>query len=196
MPKNKRHPLRVAITCGLIVLAALVGLMATRVKTTTAQEWVAQTADTTSATATSSSLPLTGSQATDYGSAMGAMIRMLSALIIVILAIYLGVFALRRMLNRRALGRGSVRALEVIQSTPVGPKKSVTLIRVADKSVLVGITDSRISILTELTEEETGKLLAAEDAADVHEPFSATLSQALGRLKGLRVKGGPAAMET
>ena len=193
MPKNKPHTRRSIIGAALIVAVALVGLLVTGVPPSAAKQSgiPAVTVSPADTPAADSPAPLTG-----YTSALPSLVRMLSALIIVIFAIYVGLYVLRRLMNRRFAGVGAPNALEVIQSAPVGPKKSVTLVRIGDRSVLLGITDEHISPLTELTEEETGRILAATQTEQATPVFSTVLQRAVGRLKEMSQGKRTAAMET
>lgn len=178
---------------GLILLIACIGLyVANGAQEVLAQNNPAEVAAPESASGVSTGLALEEGSLTE---ALRPLIRMLSALIIVLFAIYAGVYLLRRLTGRRAGGFSGANALHVIQSASVGPKKSVALVRVADRSVLVGVTENQISILTELTEEETEKILAAEPR-HARESFRQVFDRTVGRLRAPRVKGGEAVMET
>ena len=73
------------------------------------------------------------------GAALPSLMRMMSALVIVIACIYGGIWLLRKGMNRTGGAVG--RTLEVLETTGVAPKKTVSLIRVADKAVLIGVTE-------------------------------------------------------
>ena len=95
------------------------------------------------------------------GTAMPSMIRMICALIVVICCIYGGIFLLKRSMGKKYAGSGN-NILEVLETTCVAPKKTISLVKVMDKSVLIGVTENGISILTELDAEQTEKVLAAQ----------------------------------
>ena len=86
------------------------------------------------------------------------VVKMLSALVIVIVAVYLAMFALKKLSNRKAAGTAAPGSLDLMQTVYVGPHKTVSLVRVGGRSVLVGVTDQNISLLTELTPQETEEL--------------------------------------
>lgn len=128
----------------------------------------------------------------DLGSSLSSTVlpsmgKMISALIIVLVCIYLGL-----MLLKRLMGRGPGRSqggdlLEVIETTYLAPKKSVALVRVADKSVLIGVTDNQISILTELDAVQTAEILVRpENRAPVADRFGPMFQTAMDKIKGLR----------
>ena len=92
------------------------------------------------------------------------VVKMLSALAVVLLAVYLAVYALKRLNNRRHAGSAAPGSLDLMQTIYVGPHKTVSLVRVGKRSVLVGVTDQSISTLTELTADETEDLTGPIEA--------------------------------
>ncbi|MBU8934919.1 MAG: flagellar biosynthetic protein FliO [candidate division Zixibacteria bacterium] len=117
-------------------------------------------------------------------SALPSLLRMVSALVIVIACIYGGIFLLRRLMGQRHGRQGQSNILEVLETTSVAPKKTVSLIRVAGKSVLVGITETGMSVLTELSPEETAAILdPVEDLSSPQPDFANTLGNAWNRLR-------------
>lgn len=71
-----------------------------------------------------------------------------SLLAVVALAIGLGYLAKRLGVRRLVQGRG--RHLEVIESIPIAPKRSVALVRIGEHVVLVGIGEHELSTLATL----------------------------------------------
>ncbi|UCC43417.1 MAG: flagellar biosynthetic protein FliO [Candidatus Zixiibacteriota bacterium] len=124
-----------------------------------------------------------------------SMLKMISALVVVIILVYLGLYLLKRLMSSRQRRSGRKALLEVIQSTYVGPKKTVSLIRVADRSVLVGVTDAQISILTEMDADETAVILAGESEKEEPGSFARLLGGASSRLRQLGLQRDPAAQE-
>jgi flagellar protein FliO/FliZ len=122
-----------------------------------------------------------------FESAYGSIFKMLAALVVVIGCIYGGLYLLGRLMGRRGKGAAGGRNLELLESTYVGPKKSVSLLRVGERSVLVGVTESGISMLTELSEQETASLLAAQEAP-AEETFGMFLKSAYSKVARIRMK--------
>ncbi len=115
-------------------------------------------------------------------SVLPAIGKMTAALVIVIFAIYLGVWLLRRFTGRR--GNNNQRLLEVLETAYLGSKKSVALLRVADKSVLIGVTESGMSVLTELDADQTAVALSGpEKEALEGDDFDRLFSSAAKRLQ-------------
>ncbi len=134
-------------------------------------------------------IPLAGS------SPVGPLIKMLSALVIVIFCVYIGLYLLKRLMVNRYAANGHKHLLQVIQTTYVGPKKSVALVRVADRSVLIGVTDSQISVLAQLDVNETGAILENETETGEKRDFGMILSAAAKKVRRLSLKRNPAALE-
>ncbi|HOD65180.1 MAG TPA: flagellar biosynthetic protein FliO [candidate division Zixibacteria bacterium] len=121
------------------------------------------------------------------GSALPSLVRIASALAIVIACIYGGIYALRRLAGKRG-GFGRSGRLEIIETAAVAPRKTISLVRVADKAVLVGVTETAITLLTELSPEKTAEILAAPAAGGEAETFPNVLKAASGKLRTLRLK--------
>lgn len=127
-------------------------------------------------------------------SSMPSMFKMLGALIVVIVCIYVGLFLLKKSMGKRYGGlKGG--ALEVLETTHIAPKKSVTLVRVADRAVLVGVTESQITVLTELGSEETAELMQNVATEQETAGFKQMFEAATQRVKTFTTKGSPAALE-
>jgi flagellar protein FliO/FliZ len=114
---------------------------------------------------------------------LSALVKMISALVVVVVCIYGGMWLLGRISGRGKYGGGSNRNLEVIETTYVGPKKTVSLVRVGERAVLVGVTDSQVNVLTELDEDETAKVVSRPAEQAARKSFKPLLTAAFGRLK-------------
>lgn len=118
----------------------------------------------------------------------GAIVKMMAALAVVIGAVYGGLWLLRRMMGRKYGRQGKRQALEVLESAYVGPHKTVSLVRVGKRSVLVGVTDTQVSILTELDPDETDQLLERESEAQPQPSFAGVLSTAADKIRDFGLK--------
>lgn len=127
--------------------------------------------------------------------ATGSIIKMISALAVVIVCVYLGIFGLKRLMGNRHRTSGGQNLLQVLETAYVGPKKTVSLVRVADKSVLIGVTDERISMLTELDAEHTAEIVSADEESAAGESFSGFLKAASGKFKEFRLKKSRVALD-
>ena len=78
----------------------------------------------------------------------------------------------------------------------MAPKKTVSLIRVADKAVLVGITENNMAVLTELGPEQTAALVASRPEPEPDEGFSNVLKAASEKLRLVGLKRKQTALES
>ncbi|MFH2037152.1 MAG: flagellar biosynthetic protein FliO [Candidatus Zixiibacteriota bacterium] len=119
-----------------------------------------------------------------------ALVKLLGALTVVIIGIYGFLLMLRKMMGRKFSGSKKNRLLEVIETTYVAPKKSVSLVRFADRTVLIGVAENNISVLAEINSEETSKIMARTEVDTPSKAgFSSILNEARGKLIGLNMKG-------
>ena len=89
--------------------------------------------------------------------------RVISTLLVVIALIITTVYVLKKKYGVRANIGGKRRLIQVVDHTPMGVKKSVTLVKVPGKHLLLGLTNDRIELITEI---------ANEDIADGSEPVN------------------------
>ena len=127
---------------------------------------------------------------------LGAMIKMVGALVVVILLVYLGLYLLRRIMGKPHGSSRGGDVLEVLQTTYVGSHKAVSLVKVANRSVLVGVTDSGISVLTELDADETEEVVAAIAGTGDRERFSRVLRTAADKIKEIGTRKKQTVLET
>lgn len=187
---NSKRQRRHIIGVGVILAAAFAGLLMINSGPVSAD----RVTSIGPAHPTAQATPVTAAQEEFAGEAMPSLLRMVSALAIVIACIYGGLWLLKRTMGRgRTAGGG--RTLEVIETVAVAPKKTVSLIRVADKSVLVGVTDSTLSVLTELSPEETVKVLERRQDAEAGDSFQKAFQTATGKLREFGLKRKETALE-
>ncbi|UCC45645.1 MAG: flagellar biosynthetic protein FliO [Candidatus Zixiibacteriota bacterium] len=182
--KTKR---RSQLTVIIIVIVALIGVLVIRTDQATA---VKSSAATTEVTTTENQTGTTTGLKTDgfYSSAAPSLFKLISALVIVIACIYAGVYLLRRLMGKKYSGNRQSNLLEVLETTYIGPKKTVSLVRVADRAVLVGTSENHISPLAELDADETARLLAAESTEEETESFKKVFKTAVMKLKEIGLK--------
>jgi flagellar biosynthetic protein FliO len=201
LPKNKPNNRRALVIMAVMAAVALVGVTMIKVepvhadRTLTSGATLAGTVNDASASAgeTNPSEPVVGAEQPGIGA---AVIKMISALALVIAAVYGGLYLLRRMMGRRHGGPLGLNALEVLQTTYVGQHKAISLVKVGKRSVLVGVTDNQISTLTELDQDETEEILGQTPEPVRSENFSRLLTGAAERLKSFGLKKKQAALET
>ena len=168
----------------VILVAALVGLALMNIGQGAAEDESALSAlkaSTAEANATADSPSAFNSDA------LPALGKMAGALVIVIVCIYVAVFLLKRFAGGKYRGQGKGNLLEIIESTYVAPKKTISLVRVADKAVLLGITEGNLSVLTELDADQTAIALSGEAHSETgqieEDQFDRLFQRAAGQLR-------------
>jgi flagellar protein FliO/FliZ len=86
--------------------------------------------------------------------ASSSIMRMIAALAIVLACIYGCVFLLKRFGPNKMGRSGEKRLIEMIDSISVGPKKIIAVVRVGERAVVVGITDTQMTSLSELDKDD------------------------------------------
>lgn len=90
--------------------------------------------------------------------------------------IYLTYFGLRRYVSWSRDSRAKKRSVGVIDSIPLGGKRCVTVTRVYDRILVLGVGEDSITLLTEINEEGMEKPAAPGKASKAAEPFLNLLS--------------------
>lgn len=131
------------------------------------------------------------------GEVITAMIKMVSALLIVIGMVYGALFLLRRVMGRKNGRNGNGEILEVLQTTFVGQHKAISLVKVANKSILVGVTDHQVSLLSELSAAETEEILASTRPEKTEqESFAGMLAKSMTKIRQMGLAKAGTALET
>ncbi len=89
--------------------------------------------------------------------------RVIGTLLVVIGLIIATAYVLKKKYGVRTNNRGNRRLIQVVDHAPMGMKKSVSLVKVPGKHLLLGLTNDRIELITEI---------ANEDIADGSEPVN------------------------
>lgn len=160
----------------MFVLVSVSSLYAQTAEQTPLSEALAKPADTVM-----SAMPQTFS-------ALPAIGKMIGALVVVLLLMYATFQILKRVSGGKMVGAKGKRSLEVIEATHLAPKKSVALVRVGDRAVMVGVTDHQITLLSELSSEETEKLIEKRQAESAQQPFADLFQSAYKRFAAVRTK--------
>ena len=180
---NKILKNRSVIGTTLIVIVALIGLIFVKTDYVSADRVSLQASQSMDNVYS----PLSGESASGL-SVLPSLVRIISALVIVVVCIYVGIFLLKKLMSKRH-GRSTVNGnLEIIETIHIAPRKSVTLIRVGEKSILVGTTEGSMSLLCEQNEIETGKLLVETEPEAAAIGFGEMLSAAVARVKEVALK--------
>lgn len=180
------------MAAGILVLA-LLGLVAINVGNGQADDGSSQSA---AQTETTSQQTLKAGEQALGSSVLPALIKMGLALLAVVVCIYLGLYVLRRMMGKKYSGNRAGQVLEVLETTYLAPKKSVTLVRVANKAIVVGMTESSMVTLSELDDEQTREILDAQNVTVPDPKFEQVLSDAFGKLTALASRRKKPALES
>jgi len=117
------------------------------------------------------------------------LLDLMVKLIVVLGVAYGAIYALRGLMNRQGLLTGGRGNLKVLESAALGPNRSIHLVRVGGKVIVVGSTQEQITTLAEVTEPEELTKIQAGDR-----PFSAHLENAVSgdasEALPLQVRGG------
>lgn len=124
------------------------------------------------------SIPLTNGD-----SMVWPLVKLVLALGVVVAAIYGFLYMLRKMMGQKFSSNRSNRLIEVIETTFIAQKKSVSVIRFHDRAILVGICDGSIARLAELDPEESAAILSEHASPNQSGKFAGVLSEARTRLK-------------
>ncbi len=182
MATNKSQSRRRVVTVTVILALALTGLFLVTVGRTTESHGLYAASGTTPVDSTSTQ-PVEG--LVGSGAAVVSILKMIAALAVVVGCIYLAVYLLKRLMGRQRGGGRKAHVLEILETAYIDPKKSVSLVRVADKSVLIGVTDNQISMLTELDAQKTLSLFGSNPGTEEEGGFAGMLRSAAGKIKGL-----------
>jgi flagellar biogenesis protein FliO len=111
------------------------------------------------------------------------VIRAILSLCVVIFLIWGAVQVARRLSGERALG-GVASHVAVLDRAYLAPKKAVYILRIGSRALAVGVTDSHMSLLTELDLPETLAAYPSETGRKPAEAFAAVLRNVRARLPG------------
>jgi flagellar biosynthetic protein FliO len=126
---------------------------------------------------------------TDNGSVVMSITKLIGALLLVVIGIYGFIFVLKRMMGQKLSGNRKNNLIEVLETSYIAQKKSVSLIRFVDRTVLVGVSDGGINVLAELTTEETNKITSGFAQERPVTGFKNILKDAGAKLTGFSMKG-------
>ncbi|MFL5883924.1 MAG: flagellar biosynthetic protein FliO [Thermoleophilaceae bacterium] len=110
------------------------------------------------------------SHAASAGSSGGGFFRMLFGLLIVVGVIY-GVYWLLKKVKASKEEQASGRGLSTIATLPLGPNRSLHMVRAGGEVVILGVGESGVTPIRTYTEEEALELgLIGEDVDDFEDP--------------------------
>ena len=111
------------------------------------------------------------------------------ALVLVIGAIYLTLYLLKRGMGRR-ISRGTRGDLiQVIETTYLAPKRSLSVVRVGDKGALIAMSETSINLLMEIDNLEEKLKVRTSKSREEETGFVSALKRAKGQLTALMSRG-------
>ena len=112
------------------------------------------------------------------------LLRTSGALLLIVVLIFAVVFVLRRyVFSRNGSGPGSGE-VRVLNSTFLGPKKSIHLVKVLNRILVLGVSDTQIATLSEFKAEEAEEFLVQDVSGRKEQSFAGILQTLTGRGKG------------
>jgi len=129
------------------------------------------------------------------GTVLPSMAKVIGALVLVLLCAYGGIFLLKKSMGRR-FGGGTGKLLEVIETAHVAQKSSVSLVRIGSKSVLIGVSEAQVSMLSEMDEAETSEMLASIESEQTTQSFETLFSSAKAQWRKLAAHAGKPALKS
>ena len=129
-----------------------------------------------------------GSMTNNDESLVGPLIKLLLALVAVVGGIYGFLMVLRRMMGSKFSTNKGNCLLETLETTYIAQKKSVSLIRYGKKAVLVGVADNSISVLAELSIDETQKIISDSTVGKREAGFKSVFAGAREKLRTFDMK--------
>lgn len=109
-------------------------------------------------------------------------------LALVIVGIYLTLTLLKRMMGRRVSSGAQGAALELVETCYLSPKKTLSYVRLGNKSALLAVTENSISSVMELDSDETSETLEMIKNKGKTISFTESLSKARRKIVDLRSK--------
>ncbi len=125
----------------------------------------------------------------DSGSMYWSLVKLLGVLAVVIGLIYGFIVLLRKMMGQRVTGGRNGKLLEVLETAYIGQKKSISLVRFSDRAVLIGAGDDNLSVLAELSQEETAKLIEQTRTEKTSIGFKGVFSEARKKIMTFQQNG-------
>ena len=84
---------------------------------------------------------------------LSTVLKMITALAIVLCGLFIVFYFLKRILKRNS-GGSDKKLIRVLSSSYIGVKKNISLIEVPGSILVVGVTDNNICLLTKIEDEE------------------------------------------
>jgi flagellar protein FliO/FliZ len=88
----------------------------------------------------------------------GTALRVIGSVALLIGVLYAGVYVMRSLSGRGSRAGIKDDAVAVLHRKHLAPKKAIYVVRIAGRSMVLGVTDSQISHLADLTDQEISSI--------------------------------------
>jgi len=103
---------------------------------------------------------------------LASLLKMISALAVVLGVMLAGLWAVRKFMNKTGSGVDSGQMIRVLSTRCLGPKSSILLLDVLGSVIVVGVSGGRMSLLTTITDEDSLERLRSTGPGEIEaQPF-------------------------
>ncbi|MCK4618519.1 MAG: flagellar biosynthetic protein FliO, partial [Desulfobacterales bacterium] len=113
---------------------------------------------------------------------LSTVLKMITALVIVLGGLFIVFYFLRRIL-KRDVGGSSEKLIRVLASSYIGVKKNISLIEVPGSILVLGVTSDNICLLTKIEDEEILNRFKRPEEEKRSTSFSDQLNKLSSRFK-------------
>ena len=126
--------------------------------------------------------PLTEATTLAQPDLYSSAIKTFSALALILAVILICFYLVKRFWPRGSGLLNTDRLISVITTSPIAPKKMISVIEVGDEILVLGLTDSHITMLTKITEEPAiHRLKTSRGKKNMNSPFYKQVKELIGR---------------
>lgn len=111
-----------------------------------------------------------------------AFVRLFVALIIILGMIYAAVYVMRRFWARQTTQPSSSNLFSVLGRLHLGPKKAIYMIEIPGRILIIGVTESRMEMLGEITDQDEIELIKSSAGDITPLPFLSHLKRWSNRI--------------
>ncbi len=120
-----------------------------------------------------------------------SLVKMISALAVVLGVMLAGLWAIRKFMHKTGAKADEGRMIRVLSTRYLGPKSSILLLDVLGSVIVVGVTGTRMTLLTTITDEDAlERLRSARPGEADPQPFLDPVTLYRRKLKTLSLLGG------
>jgi flagellar biosynthetic protein FliO len=122
---------------------------------------------------------------------LASLLKMISALAVVLGVMLAGLWAVRRFMNKTGAKVDDGQMIRVLSTRYLGPKSSILLLDVLGSVIVVGVSGTQMTLLTTITDEDSlERLRSGSPVESAARPFLDPVSLYKRKLKTLSLVGG------